>query len=126
MVYDHLLNSREFWTPYPLSALARSERWYSRDWLPGDLGCNWRANTWIPTNFIAYHGLRSYGYAELASLLAYKTVELVRQAGNREYYDAETGVGLGLDPFWGWSLLAHFLPYEELQEERIYDPGFIE
>jgi putative isomerase len=113
MVFDHLLNAREFWTPYPVAAMARSERWYSTDFHPADLGCNWRAKTWIPTNYMVYQGLKTYGYAELASLLAHHTYELVKKAGNCEYYDAETGQGCGLDPFWGWSLLAHFMPYEE-------------
>jgi len=114
MVTEHLFNPNEFWTPAPVAALAKSERWYSRDFLPGDLGCNWRAMAWVPTNYMVYHGLRNYGYTQLASLVAYYTHQLVRNAGNREYYDAETGEGCGLDPFWGWSLLAHFMPYEEL------------
>lgn len=113
MVMEHLFNPREFWTPYPCAALAKSERWYSRDHLPSDMGCGWRAHVWVPTNYMAYRGLRNYGYTQLASLLAYYTHRLVKTAGNREYYDAETGEGRGLDPFWGWSLLAHFLPYEE-------------
>jgi putative isomerase len=113
MVYEHLFNPREFWTPYPIAALAKSERWYSRDWLPADLGCNWRARTWIPTNYMVYHGLRNYGYHQLAAVLAHYTRQLINQSGNREYYDSETGTGDGLDPFWGWSLLAHFMEYEE-------------
>lgn len=113
MIYDHLFNPREFWTAFPVPALACSERWYSRDFLPADLGCNWRAKTWIPTNYMIYHGLRRYGCAQLASLLAHATQQLVTQSGNCEYYDAETGEGNGLNPFWGWSLLGHFMRYEE-------------
>ena len=41
------------------------------------------------------------------------------ELGDRKYYDAETGAGCGLDPFWGWSLLAHFMPYEEASEADI-------
>ena len=63
-----------------------------------------------------YWGLRRYGYRELASLVAHATQRLVQKSGNREYYDAETGAGCGLDPFWSWSLLAHFMPYEEANE----------
>jgi neutral trehalase len=113
MIFDHLFNSNEFWSPYPVPALARSERWYSRDWLPGDLGCNWRAMTWIPTNYMIVHGLRRYGYSQLASLLVEHTQKLVQKSGNREWYDAENGQGCGLDPFWGWSLLGHFMEYED-------------
>jgi len=114
MVYEHLFNPREFWTPYPVAALARNERWYSQDHMPGDLGCNWRAKTWIPTNYMIYRGLRAYGYTNLASIVAHYTNNLVKKSGNCEYYDSENGEGCGLKPFWGWSLLAHFLPYEEL------------
>jgi putative isomerase len=123
MVTEHLFNPNEFWTPAPIAALAKSERWYSRDFLPGDLGCNWRAMAWVPTNYMVYHGLRTYGYNQLASLVAHYTHQLVRNAGNREYYDAETGEGCGLDPFWGWSLLAHFMPYEEMGR---FDPVALE
>lgn len=119
MVFEHLFNPREFWTPFPVAALAKSERWYSRDHYPADLGCNWRAMVWIPTNYMIYQGLRSYGYGQLASLVAYVTHDLVKRSGNREYYDAETGEGRGLDPFWGWSLLGHFMPYEESADELI-------
>jgi putative isomerase len=121
LVHDHLFNPGEFWTPFPVPALAKSERWYSQDWLPGDLGCNWRAKTWIPTNYMLYHGLRLYGYTQLASLLAERTTRLVKTSGNCEYYDAETGSGCGLDPFWGWSLLGHFMPYEEESEFKLVD-----
>jgi hypothetical protein len=46
-------------------------------------------------------------------VVAQRTVELMQKAGNREYYNTETGEGLGLDPFWGWSLLGHFFMLEE-------------
>ena len=65
-----LFNPREFWTPYPVTALARSERWYSRDHHPDDMGRGWRAHTCIPTTYMAYRGLRAYGYRELATLVA--------------------------------------------------------
>jgi glycogen debranching enzyme len=113
MVYEHLFNPAEFWSAFPAPALARSERGYSRDFLPADLGCNWRAKTWVPTNYMIYHGLRRYGYTQLASLVAERTQRLVTTSGNCEYYDAETGEGNGLNPFWGWSLLGHFMPFEE-------------
>jgi putative isomerase len=113
MVVEHLFNPREFLTPYPFATLARSERWYATDTFPADLGCNWRANVWIPTNYMICHALRRYGFREQAATAVGETVRLVRSAGDREYYCAETGQGRGLNPFWGWSLLAHFMPYEE-------------
>jgi Neutral trehalase len=117
LVNEHLLNPNEFWSDSPVAALARNERWYTEDLLPGDLGCNWRGSVWIPANYMIYHGLKRYGYREIASVLAHKTFRLVEQAGPREWYNAETGEGRGLDPFWGWSLLGYFMIFEE--EENI-------
>jgi len=123
LVYDHLMNASEFWTPYPLSTLALNTPW-QREWLPEYPGSDWTPAVWVPANYMAYHGLRTYGYHELASLLAYQTTRLVSRSGCRDSYNAMTGVGVGPDRFCGWSLLAHFLPYEEQQEERIYNPAF--
>jgi hypothetical protein len=113
MITRYLTNPREFWTPYPVATLSKSEIWYSTTKHPGDMGCSWRANTWIPANYMVYHGLKWYGYHGIASSLARRTVELLKKAGNREYYNTETGEGVGLDPFWGWSLLGHFFMLEE-------------
>ena len=73
----------------------------------------------VPTNYMIYWGLRRHGCRAFAALVAHVTQRLVQNAGNREYYDAETGAGCGLDPFWGWSLLAHFMPYEEASDADI-------
>lgn len=112
IVTEYLFNPNEFWSSYPVSALSKSETWYSTKKLPSDLGCNWRANTWIPTNYMIFHGLKYYHFDELASILSYYTQKLVEKSGNREYYNSETGEGCGLNPFWGWSLLAHFMDFE--------------
>lgn len=122
LVYDHLLNRDEFWTDYPVAAMARSERWYSQTQLPADLGCSWRANTWMPTNYMVFKGLQAYGYKEIATLLAKETTRLLAKSGDREYYNSETGDGCGLDPFWGWSLLGYFF---ELEDRTGADPTAI-
>lgn len=119
MVKEHLLNPDEFARPYPIPAYAAGWDGYSAMYLPGDIGCAWRCNTWISTNYIVFEGLRRYGYTRLADELAHSTYDLVDRAGFREYYATETGEGCGLDPFWGWSLLAMFMP---LECETGYDP----
>lgn len=113
MVFNHLMNPDEFWSPYPVAVLAKSERWYLPTQLPGDLGCSWRANTWLPTNYYIFQALRNYGYTELATLLVNATTRLMKRTGNREYFCSETGAGRGLEPFWGWSLLGWFMPLED-------------
>ncbi len=119
MVKDYLFNPKEFWTPAPLAVLSRSCPWYTSTSYPTDMGCSWRANTWVPTNYMVYHGLRYYGMKEYASLVAHYTHKLVDEAGDREYYSSETGEGRGLDPFWGWSLLGHFMNFEDSIDEDI-------
>jgi len=110
LVKEHLLNPAEFWRPFPVPAYAATETSYSETPLENDLGCYWRANTWIPTNYIVFHSLQKYGYTEIAEKIANTTYDMVKKIGNREFYTSETLQGLGCDPFWGWSLLAYFMP----------------
>lgn len=140
LVSEHLLNPSEFWSEYPVATLSKSEPGYStrlltreenkrifsgflKDFAPdsieNDLGCNWRANTWMPTNYMIFHGLHQYGYSQEAQSLVHRTKALLEKSGNREWYNSDTGEGCGLDPFWGWSLLGHFFEYEEMCEYDI-------
>ena len=123
LVREHLLNPDEFWRPQPVPAYAAGWEGYSAMYLPGDIGCAWRCNTWVPTNYDVFQGRRRYGYRDLAGILARKTYDMVDRAGFREYYAAEECAGCGLDPFWGWSLLAVFMPFEA---ESGYDPTALE
>lgn len=115
LVKEHIMNPDEFWRGYPLPALAGTEPGYSSQHLPGDIGCNWRANTWMPTNYMVMHGMMEYGYEEEAAALAESSRALVRKSGNREYYITESGEGTGLEVFWGWTLLAYFMEQEVKQ-----------
>lgn len=70
------------------------------------------------------HGLVRYGYKEVAEKLAWATFDMVLdEEDTREYYNAETGCGQGLNPFWGWSTLGYFMP---LELEKGYDPTDVE
>lgn len=119
MVKEHLLNKDEFWRPFPVSVYSATEPGYTENYMPGDLGCSWRANTWIPINYYIFEGLRDYGYHDVAKKLSNITYDMVKKIGDREYYTSESCKGCGLDPFWGWSLLAYFMPYEQ---ETGFDP----
>ena len=120
MVSEHLLNPAEFWRPFPIPSYAASEPGYREKRLPEDVGCNWRAQTWIPVNYYLLHGLIDYGYAAIARQIAAKSYEMVLKLGDREYYNSDSCTGNGLDPFWGWSLLAYFMP---LECEKGLDPS---
>ena len=122
MVENYLLNPQEFNRGFIYPVMSAKTPNYSETPLPGDWGCCWRANTWIPTNYYVFHALRKYGYTSEATHLANETYRQVKRIGDREYYATETQTGCGLDPFWGWSLLAYFMPYES---ESGYDPTSI-
>lgn len=117
MVNRYLVNPAEFNVGFIYPALSASNPGFVEAYLPGDLGCNWRAYTWIPTNYYVFESLRKYGYNDLAIALSKETYSHVRETGDREYYTTQSNKGAGLDPFWGWSLLAYFMPYE-------YESGF--
>jgi hypothetical protein len=120
LVHEHLTNVHEFWRTFPLSSLAATEKGYTESYLPDDVkGSLWRANTWIPTNYYVFHGLRAYGYKEIASRLADITYQMILRDGDHEYYSSDSAEGRGLDPFWGWTLLAYFMPWEN---ENNLDP----
>ena len=111
IVKEHLLNPEEFWLKYPVATWSKSEPDYSQEKLANE--SSWMGSTWIPTNYMVFRGLVNYGYVDVARELADKTFELVvSEVDLREYYNGETGAGLGLSPFWGWSGLGYIMKAE--------------
>jgi putative isomerase len=118
LVKEHLLNPDEFKTKFPIPCYSQSEPDYYQQ--RKGVECNWRGTAWVPTNYMVCHGLRTQGYEDLAQELAQNTFNMVMaEDTTREYYNAENGCGQGLYPFWGWSILAYFMP---LEFEMNYDP----
>ena len=118
IVYNHLTNPNEFWIEYPIATWSKSESDYYQ--MRKSNECNWMGSTWIPTNYLIFHGLIQHGYMKEAKELAYKTFEMViSETSTREFYNGETGVGQGLNPFWGWSSLGYLMIYEY---EEMYNP----
>ncbi len=118
LVTEHLTNPNEFWLPHPIACWSKDEPGYYQQRKSDE--CNWMGTCWVPTNYMVFQGLRSYGYLDLANELAERTFAMVlSEETTREYYNAETGCGQGLNPFWGWSTLAYFLP---LEFEYEYNP----
>ncbi len=112
LVKEHLLNENEFWRPYPIPALAASEPGYVTGYLPGDVGCSWRAHTWAPTNYYTFQGLRNYGYMDEAQTLAEKSEEILDRNPFCEYYSSEYNIGAGRKPFYGWTGLFMYMRAE--------------
>lgn len=71
---------------------------------------NWLGPVWIIANYLAWSGLKRYGFAEEARLLADKTLRLLsndieRNGSMNEYYHPDTGEALSHKGFMDWNLL---------------------
>jgi hypothetical protein len=61
-----------------------------------------------------FHGLMNYGFRDAARELADRLFHMALDVNpvTREYYNAETGAGLGQTQFWGFSALYYVMPLE--------------
>jgi hypothetical protein len=62
----------------------------------------WRGPVWVNINWMIADGLRREGDAARADALRDDTRRLIEQSGMREYFNPETGAGLGAADF-GWT-----------------------
>jgi hypothetical protein len=113
MIHEHLLNPEEFWLSYPVASYAKTEPDYYQG---SHKECNWRGPTWAPTNYMIFQGLQHYGYHAEAHELATRlfNMALVKNPVLREYYNAETGEGLGQTRFWGFTALYYGMLLESI------------
>jgi hypothetical protein len=119
MIHEHLLNPAEFWLAYPVASYAKTEPDYYQGahiTYAAHRECNWRGPNWAPTNYMIFEGLRAYGYHAEARDLANRCLDqvLVKNPILREYYNAETGEGIGKDRFWGFTSLYFGMVLETL------------
>jgi putative isomerase len=124
LVERHLRNAAEFRTPFPIPSYARSEPSYTQYYQPtpgaelvyglGPGHSNWCGGMWPHWNYMIVHGLMDYGFVEEAKLIAHQLQEAVSaKEGLYEWYDAETGKGQGMNPFWaGATIVGALLPAE--------------
>ena len=74
----------------------------------------WRGPVWPIVNWVAYRGLRRYGYDDLAAQLRAGMLELVRREGFREHYNPITARGQGGEQFaWTAGLTLDLLAAQE-------------
>jgi hypothetical protein len=116
-VEERLLNPNEFWLAYPVASYAKTEPDYYQGThrLPnGAKECNWRGPTWAPTNYMIFQGLLHYGFTTEAKDLASRLLDmaLIKNQNLREYYNAETGEGIGQTQFWGFTALYYTMLLE--------------
>lgn len=105
LVKKHLLNKEEFWLPFPLPSVAKSEPTFKP--FPArflNLKNIWRGPAWINTNWYLVRGLKKHGFNKEAKIIIEKSVDLVRREGFREFFNPFTGEGYGEKNF-SWSTL---------------------
>lgn len=115
MVHEHLLNEGEFWGPWVLPSIARSDPAYpDNDY--------WRGRIWGPFNFLVSEGLRRYRFDDTAAQLARKSLDLFMtnwraDGGVYENYNADTGQGADVwnaARLYHWGGLLAFMAMQEL------------
>lgn len=111
MIREHLLNPKEFWSPYGVRTLASNEPLYNPK------SGYWRGPIWVISNYLLMHGLMNYGYHAPARALADETTRLLVQdlektGGMNECYDPENGAPAGAGHFLSWDLLSEHMVEE--------------
>ena len=117
----HLTSETEFWSSRGVRSLSADEAIYEPGYSQsGFKNSNWRGPIWIPINYLLVQTLNGIDPNVSDQLRAnlIKTVEDQWQADGRlhEYYDAETGAGLGADHQTGWTALIANLIYEKYKQ----------
>ena len=97
---ERLIDPDEFWLPYPVPSVARSESSFrpDRTWLI------WRGPLSMNTNWFLLRGLRLHGRADVAHEIAARSRELVLRHGFNEFYNPLSGEPVGAETF-GWATL---------------------
>lgn len=108
MINEHLLNPREFWSPWGIRTLAPNQALY--DPVHG----YWRGPVWILPNYLLMHGLMNYGYHQQALELAQRTQQLLIRdlkatGGMNECYNPDTGQPDAAPHFVSWDLLGEHI-----------------
>lgn len=108
IVTDYLNDPHRYKTPYSVPTVPMNDNAFNPngDWMTDGSGTNWRGPVWIGANWFVVQGLLRYGYRREARRLYHSSVQLIKQAGLREYYDPITGEGHGARGFtWGGLVL---------------------
>jgi glycogen debranching enzyme len=111
LVEDHLLNDAEYAPGDSLRYYLTSTAYSSPHWQPRRY---WRGPVWVVINWLLIHGLRRYGYDDLAKTVRDDTLELIDRSGFYEYYDPRDGTGCGSDDFSWTAALAIDLARESV------------
>jgi|GEM_PF-208939 len=87
-----ITDPKKFGTPYPLPSVAVGDPRF-------DPNGYWRGTSWVNVDYMVAKGLLAYGYTDQARELLQRTLDMVARGGMREYFNPETGEGLGAKNF---------------------------
>lgn len=85
-------NQGLFGTNYPIPSVPANSAWYKPQGY-------WQGPSWVNTNWLIIDGLERYGFKDHAAALKESTLEMVQNSGCWEYFDPETGQGIGASNF---------------------------
>ena len=110
LIHEHLLNEKQFWTPFGIRTLSADERMYSPNSGRQGNPSNWLGPIWIIPCYIIWDGLKRYGYNDIAKDLAERILDTAIRdfEKNRclhEHYSPATGDGQVAPGFVSWNLL---------------------
>ncbi len=109
MIEEHLLDPRRYWLHYPPASVSAQEPSFEPNRGPGLKLRYWRGPTWVNAAWMLWLGLKRLGYEAEAEHMASRLGELVLREGLREYYDPNTGEGLGATDFAWTSLIMEMM-----------------
>ena len=102
---EHLLEPRKYWLPFPPTSVSAEEPAFEpRKWKGPLRRLYWRGPTWINSAWLLWMGLLRLGRDAEATEMATRLCEAVSAERLREFYEPNTGEGLGAREF-GWSSL---------------------
>ena len=115
-IEKYLLNTEEFLGPFGLRSISKQEPYFNQESTITPYS-NYQGPVWIHVNYLLIHGLNNYGYTkealEIVSTINNLLVKDIKKTGTtHEFYNSETGEGLGATNFTGWNIL-----FENIQEE---------
>jgi len=98
VVEKHLLDKETFLAPFGIRTVSKKEPSYRET----AESFSWRGPVWFAPHWFIYKGLLRYGFEKEARMILDMSASLLERGGFREYYNPETGEGLGAEGFtWG-------------------------
>ncbi len=109
MVREHLMNDKEFYSPYGLCTLAKNEPAFSTEETSNP--SNWQGPIWIVSEYMMFKGLLNYGFYNEAAqvtddILNTLCRDIEKNGLLHEYYNPYTGVSSITPGFKNWNALA--------------------